>query len=48
MARARNIKPGFFRNGLLAECPMATRLDIGRPSAMMGHAGLVSRREDWP
>lgn len=26
MARARNIKPGFFTNDQLAECPMATRL----------------------
>ena len=26
MARARNIKPGFFENEMLAECDMATRL----------------------
>lgn len=26
MARARNIKPGFFKNELLAEMPPETRL----------------------
>ena len=26
MARARNIKPGFFTNDLLAELPFETRL----------------------
>lgn len=45
MARARNIKPGFFKNDLLAECsPMARLLFIG----LWTMADREGRLEDRP
>lgn len=45
MARARNIKPGFFRNADLVELPMATRLLFAGLWTLADRAG---RLEDRP
>lgn len=45
MARSRNIKPGFFRNELLAECPPLVRLLFAGLWCLADRAG---RLEDRP
>lgn len=45
MARSRNIKPGFFRNELLAECSPLTRLLFAGLWCLADRAG---RLEDRP
>lgn len=45
MARSRNIKPGFFMNEVLAECPMAARIVFAGLWTLADRAG---RLEDRP
>ena len=45
MARSRNIKPGFFRNEMLAECSPLTRLLFAGLWCLADRAG---RLEDRP